>query len=57
MQDRDQARGMAASKSTQGELTEGALLDWPGTPRLVDIGLNLADSSFDKVKRPQRLPA
>lgn len=39
----------AASKATQGDLTTAARLDWSGSPLLVDIGLNLADSSFDKV--------
>lgn len=46
-----QARSMAAAaKLSQGELTEAAQLSWAGKPPLVDIGLNLADSSFDEVR-------
>ena len=40
----------AAAKQSQGELTEAARLSWAGQPPLVDIGLNLADSSFDQVR-------
>ena len=39
----------AAQKASQGEVTQAALLDWAAGPKLVDIGLNLADSSFDQV--------
>ncbi|KAK9806491.1 hypothetical protein WJX73_002750 [Symbiochloris irregularis] len=38
----------AAAKLSQGALTESVLLSWAGKPLLVDIGLNLADSSFDQ---------
>ena len=50
VQNRQERLHMAsAAKSSQADLTEAALLTWSGKPQLVDIGLNLADSAFDKV--------